>query len=97
MQLAAYPSGPTTPSATPARWIHRIRLSPALAALVAVGAALALSFLADPPGSTNPAQHHHPLPMVTPATDLIQPISDPIDWNKVDATPDAGPLAVAAY
>jgi len=72
------------------------RVSSGLAAVGAVAAAMALTLYADLPWNVAPTTHR-PQPLPPLSAEAAPAFAHAVDWSRIEAAPDPGPMAVAAY
>lgn len=73
------------------------RASVAPAAVVAMGALVALALFSAAPWATDPPQPQRPVAVKFPVMDAPVPIANAVDWSLIEVSEDPGPLAIAAY
>lgn len=90
---------PTRTIGAPASSSPRRRLSPStvVAAIGAAAAALVLTLHAEPPRSAVASIGVPPLAPLETAATAVPAFALEVDWSRVEAAEDPGPLAVAAY
>ena len=95
MNIATHLSTPRlVPPSVPLK--RKVRFSSSVAAVLAVGVAATLTLLPDLPWATSPMASARPLP-VQAAPDGPAPISDAVDWSRVELSGNPGPSAIAEY
>lgn len=96
MTAATHVSTPTVSARPPTAWRLPFRVSSGLAAVGAVAAAMALTLYADLPWNRAPTtQPPQPLPALS--AEATPAFAHEVDWSRIEAAPDPGPMAVAAY
>ena len=74
-----------------------LRFSPLLLALCSVGAAFVLVLTLTNHDAPTQTVKTPPAPAPSWSWSGPTPLGEPADWNAVEGSPDAGPLATAAY
>jgi len=97
MSAAAHVSIPVLHSSIPAGPRRPWRISSGLVALGVVAGAMALTLYADLPWNAAPTtQPPQPLPPLSAAA-TVPAFANEVDWSRIEASADPGPMAIAAY
>ncbi len=97
MSAAAHVSIPVRPAPTSAGPHRPFRISSGLVALGVVAGAMALTLYTDLPWNAAPTtQPPIPLPPLSAAAG-VPAFANVVDWSRIEASPDPGPMAIAAY
>jgi len=95
MSAAAHVSIPFRPAPTSAGPRRPFRISSGLVALGVVAGAMALLY-ADLPWNAAPTTQP-PISLPPLSADAMPTFANPVDWSRIEASPDPGPMAIAVY
>lgn len=96
MSAVAHVSTPALTARGSATRRRPFRISSGLAAVGAVAGAMALTLYADLPWNTAPTTQP-PQPLLPLSAAAAPAFANEVDWSRIEAAADPGPMAVAAY
>jgi len=97
MSAAAHVSIPARHVPTSAGPRRPFRISSGLVTLGVIAGAVALTLYADLPWNAAPTtQPPIPMPPLSAAA-AVPAFANAVDWSKIEASPDPGPMAIAVY
>jgi len=96
MSAAAHVSTPAFTAPAPTASRRPLRVSSGLVAIGVVAGVMALTLYAEMPWNVA-ATTLPPQPLPSLSVDAVPAIANPVDWSRIEASEDPGPMAVAAY
>ena len=80
-----------------ARTPQRLRITPTVGVIAIAGATVLAALLAGVPSASSSPKPQVASPAQVPFVFVPRPFANEVDWSAIEASPDAAPLATAAY